>query len=144
MKARSVYLPSAAASPKDRTKQRMTARNSARSRNRPFACRWRIPDGRFPYPASGLHGPQKFYDPQTKTSGGSRMSSTVASAVDARRSRVPLLIVTLLFLVTTVNYAGRAPLSIAGTALAKDLSLDPVAMGYIFSAFGWSSVAAQG
>ena len=61
------------------------------------------------------------------------MSSTVASAVDARRSRVRLLIVTLLFLVTTVNYADRATLSIAGTALAKDLSLDPVAMGYIFA-----------
>jgi ACS family glucarate transporter-like MFS transporter len=53
------------------------------------------------------------------------------------------LIVTMLFLVTTVNYADRATLSIAGTALAKELSLDPVAMGYIFSAFGWSYVAAQ-
>src|ERR1700720_3699449 len=71
------------------------------------------------------------------------MSSTVASAVDARRSRVRLLIVSMLFLVTTGNYADRATLSIAGTALAKDLSLDPVAMGYIFSAFGWSYVAAQ-
>ena len=71
------------------------------------------------------------------------MSSTVASAVDARRSRVRLLIVTMLFLVTTVNYADRATLSIAGTALAKELSLDPIAMGYIFSAFGWSYVAAQ-
>src|ERR1700720_1087051 len=71
------------------------------------------------------------------------MSSTVASAVDAKRSRVRLLIVTLLFLVTTVNYADRATLSIAGTALSKELSLDPVAMGYIFSAFGWSYVAAQ-
>jgi MFS transporter, ACS family, glucarate transporter len=69
--------------------------------------------------------------------------STVASAIGVRRSRVRLLIVTLLFLVTTVNYADRATLSIAGTALAKDLSLDPVAMGYIFSAFGWSHVAAQ-
>ena len=71
------------------------------------------------------------------------MSSTTASAVEARRSRVRLLIVTMLFLVTTVNYADRATLSIAGTALAKELSLDPIAMGYIFSAFGWSYVAAQ-
>src|SRR6201985_2052366 len=71
------------------------------------------------------------------------MSSTVASAVDAKRSRVRLLIVTMLFLVTTVNYADRATLSIAGTSLAKELSLDPIAMGYIFSAFGWSYVAAQ-
>ncbi len=69
--------------------------------------------------------------------------STVASAVGVRRSRVRLLIVAMLFLVTTVNYADRATLSIAGTALAKELNLDPVAMGYIFSAFGWSYVAAQ-
>ena len=71
------------------------------------------------------------------------MSSTTASAVDAKRSRVRLLIVAMLFLVTTVTYADRATLSIAGSALVKELSLDPVAMGYIFSAFGWSYVAGQ-
>jgi len=71
------------------------------------------------------------------------MSSAVASAATVRRSRVRLLIVAMLFLVTTVNYADRATLSIAGSALAKELNLDPVAMGYIFSAFGWSYVAAQ-
>ncbi len=65
------------------------------------------------------------------------------SAADARRSRVRLLIVTMLFLVTTVNYADRATLSIAGPALSKELHLDPVAMGYVFSAFGWSYVIAQ-
>ena len=69
--------------------------------------------------------------------------STIASAVDARRSRVRLLIVTMLFLVTTVNYADRATLSIAGPALSKELHLDPIAMGYVFSAFGWSYVIAQ-
>jgi ACS family glucarate transporter-like MFS transporter len=54
-----------------------------------------------------------------------------------------LFIVTMLFLVTTVNYADRATLSIAGTPLAKELHLDPIAMGWIFSAFGWSYVIAQ-
>ena len=39
------------------------------------------------------------------------------------------LVVWLLFVATTVNYADRATLSIAGPALAKDLDLDPVAMG---------------
>jgi MFS transporter, ACS family, glucarate transporter len=71
------------------------------------------------------------------------MSTVAAATVSVKRSRVRLLIVAMLFLVTTVNYADRATLSIAGTALAKELSLDPVAMGYIFSAFGWSYVAAQ-
>jgi ACS family glucarate transporter-like MFS transporter len=49
----------------------------------------------------------------------------------------------MLFLVTTVNYADRATLSIAGPALSKELHLDPIALGYIFSAFGWSYVVAQ-
>jgi ACS family glucarate transporter-like MFS transporter len=53
------------------------------------------------------------------------------------------LVVWLLFVATTVNYADRATLSIAGPALAKDLALDPVAMGYIFSAFGWAYVLGQ-
>jgi MFS transporter, ACS family, glucarate transporter len=71
-----------------------------------------------------------------------RMSAVVAAA-DARRSRVRPFIVTMLFLVTTVNYADRATLSIAGPALSKELNLDPIAMGYVFSAFGWSYVIAQ-
>src|ERR1700748_3529281 len=69
--------------------------------------------------------------------------SAVVSATDVRRSRVRLFIVTMLFLVTTVNYADRATLSIAGAALAKELSLNPIALGYVFSAFGWSYVIAQ-
>src|ERR1700751_2052672 len=69
--------------------------------------------------------------------------SAIASVAEARRSRVRLFIVTMLFLVTTVNYADRATLSIAGTALSKELHLDPIAMGYVFSAFGWSYVLAQ-
>jgi ACS family glucarate transporter-like MFS transporter len=69
--------------------------------------------------------------------------SAIVSAAEAKRSRVRLFIVTMLFLVTTVNYADRATLSIAGPALSKELNLDPVAMGYVFSAFGWSYVIAQ-
>ena len=52
-------------------------------------------------------------------------------------------IVAMLFLVTTINYADRATLSIAGPALSKDLGIDAVTMGYVFSAFGWSYVLAQ-
>ncbi|MFL9927516.1 MFS transporter [Herbaspirillum lusitanum] len=49
----------------------------------------------------------------------------------------------MLFVVTTVNYADRATLSIAGSAMKSELSLDPVTMGYIFSAFSWAYVLAQ-
>jgi ACS family glucarate transporter-like MFS transporter len=69
--------------------------------------------------------------------------SAIVSAAEAKRSRVRLFIVTMLFLVTTVNYADRATLSIAGPAISKELHLDPIAMGYVFSAFGWSYVIAQ-
>src|SRR5260370_167289 len=70
------------------------------------------------------------------------MTVTIA-AVEAKRSRVRIFIVLMLFIVTTVNYADRASLSSAGSALSKELDLDPVALGYVFSAFGWSYVAAQ-
>lgn len=52
-------------------------------------------------------------------------------------------ILAVLFLVTALNYADRATLSIAGSALSKELSIGPVALGYLFSAFGWSYVIGQ-
>lgn len=61
----------------------------------------------------------------------------------ARRTRIRYGIVAMLFFVTAVNYADRATLSMAGTAMSKDLGLDAVAMGFIFSAFGWSYVIGQ-
>lgn len=69
---------------------------------------------------------------------------TAATAVmSSQRSRARFGIVAMLFLVTTINYADRATLSIAGPALSKDLGLDAVTMGYVFSAFGWSYVLGQ-
>ena len=58
-------------------------------------------------------------------------------------THIRYLILFLLFVVTTVNYADRATLSIAGSAMKTELSLDPVMMGYIFSAFSWAYVLAQ-
>ena len=69
--------------------------------------------------------------------------SAVTSAGDAKKTRVRLSIVMMLFLVTIVNYADRAALSIAGPQVAKEFHLDAVTMGWIFSAFGWSYVLAQ-
>jgi len=53
------------------------------------------------------------------------------------------LILLMIFIVTSVNYADRATLSIAGAAVAKDLQLDAISMGYIFSAFGWAYLLMQ-
>lgn len=69
--------------------------------------------------------------------------SSEKNVADTRRSRVRYLIVFMLFVLTAVNYADRATLSIAGPQAAKELGLDAVAMGYIFSAFAWSYVIGQ-
>lgn len=58
-------------------------------------------------------------------------------------SRVRYLILTMLFVVTTVNYADRASLAIAGASIQEALHIDAVGLGYIFSAFGWSYVLGQ-
>ena len=49
----------------------------------------------------------------------------------------------MLFAITIVNYADRATIAIAGPVMSKALSLSPVQMGFVFSAFGWSYVIGQ-
>jgi MFS transporter, ACS family, glucarate transporter len=71
------------------------------------------------------------------------MNADSHSTEEPKKSNFRWFIVSLLFLVTAINYADRTVLSIAGPALAKSLHLDSVSMGYIFSAFGWSYVLAQ-
>ncbi|MBV7564079.1 MFS transporter [Pseudomonas sp. sia0905] len=62
---------------------------------------------------------------------------------DAKKTHVRYLILLMLFLVTTINYADRATISIAGSSMQKDLGIDAVTLGYIFSAFGWAYVIGQ-
>jgi len=63
----------------------------------------------------------------------------------ASKKSVPVryLILLIIFIVTAVNYADRATLSIAGTNVAKELGLTAVSMGYIFSSFGWAYLLMQ-
>jgi ACS family glucarate transporter-like MFS transporter len=58
-------------------------------------------------------------------------------------TRVRWIVLAMLFAVTTINFADRATISIAGADLRTALDLSPVQMGYIFSAFAWSYVLAQ-
>jgi ACS family glucarate transporter-like MFS transporter len=53
------------------------------------------------------------------------------------------MILAILFAITTINYADRATIAIAGPELKKLLGLSPVQMGFVFSAFAWSYVLAQ-
>ena len=72
--------------------------------------------------------------------GLSDMSETT-SAVKPTRVRWSILAV--LFIVTTINYADRATISIAGPEIRKALGFSAAEMGWIFSAFAWSYVLAQ-
>lgn len=58
-------------------------------------------------------------------------------------TRVRWGILGMLFAATTLNYADRATISIAGPEISKALALSPVQMGFVFSAFAWSYVVAQ-
>jgi ACS family D-galactonate transporter-like MFS transporter len=49
----------------------------------------------------------------------------------------------MLFVTVVITYLDRSNLSIAATAIAKDLQLDPAHMGLVFSAFGWSYALLQ-
>lgn len=60
-----------------------------------------------------------------------------------KKTNVRWIIVAVLFFITVINYADRATISLAGPAIAKELGMNSVAMGYIFSAFGWSYVVCQ-
>ncbi|MGA2195554.1 MAG: MFS transporter [Bryobacteraceae bacterium] len=68
------------------------------------------------------------------------MPETAASPAP---TRVRYLVLAMLFVATTLNFADRATLSIAGPAAAGQLGLGAVAMGYVFSAFGWAYVFGQ-
>ncbi|VVD82380.1 MFS transporter [Pandoraea soli] len=73
-------------------------------------------------------------------------AAATAGGVDGRyagQSKARYLVVFMLFLITTVNYADRGTLSITGTAIQHQLGISPVAMGYLFSSFAWAYVAAQ-
>lgn len=72
------------------------------------------------------------------------METTVSAASAVKkRTNARYWIVVMLFIVTSFNYGDRATLSIAGSAMAKDIGLDSVGMGYIFSAFSWAYVIGQ-
>jgi ACS family glucarate transporter-like MFS transporter len=66
-----------------------------------------------------------------------------AAASGVGRGRVRYAVLTILFIATAISYADRATLSIVGSAIQKELRIDAVTLGYIFSAFGWAYVAAQ-
>jgi MFS transporter, ACS family, glucarate transporter len=71
-------------------------------------------------------------------------TSRAANPADAmKRTKVRYVILLLIFVITTFNYADRATLSVTGTAMRAEFGFDAVRMGYIFSAFSWAYVLSQ-
>ncbi len=53
------------------------------------------------------------------------------------------LVVLMLFASSAFSYGDRVALSIAGLPMAKDLHLDALRLGYLFSGFSWAYVVGQ-
>ncbi|HKU00680.1 MAG TPA: MFS transporter [Paraburkholderia sp.] len=71
------------------------------------------------------------------------LSRTATPADVATRTKVRYVILALIFIITTINYADRATLSVTGSAMRTEFGLDAIRMGYIFSAFSWAYVLSQ-
>ncbi len=67
----------------------------------------------------------------------------MTTAAETRNSHIRFWIIAVLFVVSSINYASRATLGIAGKPLSAEFHLDPVQLGYLFSAFGWAYVIGQ-
>lgn len=75
------------------------------------------------------------------------MESTATVAVKAdtgvMRSRARLTVLGLIAVGTMINYLDRAVLGVAAPSMTRELGLDAVVMGIVFSAFSWTYAAAQ-
>ena len=70
------------------------------------------------------------------------MNAGLASAT-SRPTRVRYGILALVAVATMINYLDRTLLSVAAPFMARDLGLEPAALGIVFSAFSWSYALAQ-
>lgn len=70
-------------------------------------------------------------------------ASTYAHATSTARSGARLTVLGLITIGTMLNYLDRAVLGVAAPTMTKELAIDPILMGLVFSAFSWTYAAAQ-
>lgn len=63
--------------------------------------------------------------------------------IAAKQTHIRYLIVAMLFAASCFSYGDRVALSIAGTAMQKELALGPVKLGFLLSGFSWAYVCGQ-
>ena len=69
---------------------------------------------------------------------------SVPQTIDGHKAtHVRYAILAMVFVASTLNYASRATLSIAGPAVQKQLGFSALQLGYVFSGFGYTYVLAQ-
>lgn len=73
----------------------------------------------------------------------SAATAAVKSDTGVVRSRARLTVLGLITIGTMINYLDRAVLGVAAPSMTKELGLDAVVMGIVFSAFSWTYAAAQ-
>ena len=61
----------------------------------------------------------------------------------AQPSRRRFRVMGLLFVTIVINYLDRSNISIAAPTLTSEFHLDPVQLGLVFSAFGWTYTTFQ-
>src|ERR1035441_5835533 len=77
-----------------------------------------------------------------------RRSSDLVSRSDQwplvdKQTHIRYLIVAMLFIASSFSYGDRVALSFAGPAMEKELALDPVKLGILFSGFSWAYALGQ-
>ena len=71
------------------------------------------------------------------------MNQLDISGSASKTTHIRYLIVAMLFIASSFSYGDRVALSFAGPAMEKELALDPVKLGILFSGFGWAYVLGQ-
>jgi len=70
-------------------------------------------------------------------------SDGLSAPDQGRQTHVRYLIVLMLFAASAFSYGDRVVLSIAGVSMAKEIHMNALRMGYLFSGFSWAYVAGQ-
>ena len=88
-------------------------------------------------PRGAAFAPPPGPDSATAPAAGTTSASS-ASRAGALPTRRRWFMLSLLLIATIINYVDRVNISIAAPFMAKDLGLDKIQMGLIFSAFAWT------
>ena len=73
-----------------------------------------------------------------------RLASQLSTdSLPEKQTHVRYLIVLMLFLASAFSYGDTVALSIAGVTMSRDIHMDALRLGYLFSGFSWAYVAGQ-